>query len=115
MVYFIFHRYEPDSPKALFSILLMVPSGLGLLAHRSTGSGISSIVTAFSYYFIIIFFAISYRLSPFHPLAKFPGPILNRISKLQSFRMVVRGHLHQYYQELHQQYGDIVRVGECIR
>jgi hypothetical protein len=32
--------------------------------------------------FLILFYVTFYSLSPFHPLAKYPGPIINKVSKL---------------------------------
>ncbi|KAH0838343.1 high nitrogen upregulated cytochrome P450 monooxygenase 2 [Lanmaoa asiatica] len=52
-----------------------------------------------------------YRLSPFHPLAKYPGPIMCKISQLWAVVIYSRGKAHQYRKLLHDQYGPIVRIG----
>ncbi|CAD6593595.1 MAG: hypothetical protein ASARMPRED_007693 [Alectoria sarmentosa] len=44
------------------------------------------------------------------PLAKFPGPRLSAISRLPFLRAHFRGKLHDYFVDLHAQYGPIVRV-----
>ncbi|THU97993.1 cytochrome P450 [Dendrothele bispora CBS 962.96] len=54
---------------------------------------------------------VAYRLSPFHPLANYPGPWIARTSKIWTFWKSLDGKLPQYYQRLHAQYGSIVRVG----
>ncbi|KAK7464844.1 hypothetical protein VKT23_006049 [Stygiomarasmius scandens] len=54
---------------------------------------------------------ITYRLSPFHPLANYPGPLIARISKLWTVWKAFDGKLPQYYQCLHAHYGPIVRTG----
>ncbi|KAG5730825.1 Cytochrome P450 67, partial [Termitomyces sp. T112] len=54
---------------------------------------------------------VVYRLSPFHPLAKYPGPLLCRVSKMYMAFLSLGGKQHTYYLQLHEQYGDIVRVG----
>lgn len=113
-MYLVFHRYEPDSPAAIISSFLLVPGGLGLLARQCTGSTLALAITTIAYYFLLALFTVLYRLSPFHPLAKFPGPVLHKISKLRSAHVAQKGHLHVYYQQLHRRYGDIVRVGECV-
>lgn len=53
-----------------------------------------------------------YRLSPFHRLASFPGPLACRWTKLaQSFaNRNLKG--FQELDKLHRKYGDYVRIGE---
>lgn len=47
----------------------------------------------------------------FHPLARVPGPKLAAISNIWHARQIARGRMAQLGVELHQKYGDIVRVG----
>jgi hypothetical protein len=54
---------------------------------------------------------VLYRLSPFHPLASFPGPIINKLTSLRLATAAASGKRHVYVAELHKQYGVIVRVG----
>ena len=68
---------------------------LSLLIHLSTL--VSSIIV--------------YRLSPIHPLARYPGPALLKLSKWPAVWIAVHGKQHFYYQSLHEQYGDVVRIG----
>lgn len=80
----------------------------------------SSIVTAtlstFSvYYGTILLLVAGYRLSPFHPLAKQPGPLLNRLSKVHMAWQTTKGNQHLFYADLHRIYGDVVRIGKCCR
>jgi cytochrome P450 len=46
----------------------------------------------------------------FHPLRKFPGPLLMRASRLPYIYEFVRGVFPYRMTELHQQYGEVVRV-----
>jgi len=55
-----------------------------------------------------------YRLSPLHPLARFPGPILYKVSKLWPAFAAYQGKLQGYHKEMHEKYGPIVRVGPSI-
>lgn len=72
-------------------------------------------VAAFStFYTTLALSIISYRLSPFHPLAKYPGPSLAKVSKWWGVWVTAHGKQHIYYQKLHQKYGPYVRVGELI-
>lgn len=58
---------------------------------------------------------VVYRLSPFHPLAKYPGPIACKISQLWAVLIYSRGKAHHYRKLLHDQYGPIVRIGTPLR
>lgn len=53
-----------------------------------------------------------YRLSPWHPLAKYPGPRLAKLTKFWAVVVVLRKRQLQTVKELHAKYGQIVRVGE---
>ena len=51
-----------------------------------------------------------YRLN-FHPLAKYPGPLLGRITSLHSLYLAWSGERHLAFERYHQRYGTIVRFG----
>ncbi|KIW30806.1 uncharacterized protein PV07_02506 [Cladophialophora immunda] len=51
-----------------------------------------------------------YNVSPFHPLAKYPGPLLWRASRLPASWRQARGDLYQCIDAIHTQYGAIVRI-----
>lgn len=58
-------------------------------------------------------FTILYRLSPFHPLASYPGPFAARISKFwAAYNTFTRGDMHRTLRALHEKYGEVVRVGK---
>ncbi|EPQ56830.1 hypothetical protein GLOTRDRAFT_39098, partial [Gloeophyllum trabeum ATCC 11539] len=59
----------------------------------------------------IVCITVVYRLSPWHPLASFPGPLSHRITDLKLAYMVYTGKRHQRIAELHREYGRIVRTG----
>ncbi|KIY50421.1 cytochrome P450 [Fistulina hepatica ATCC 64428] len=54
---------------------------------------------------------VAYRLSPLHPLAKFPGPYLWSISSLFLVRVSFAGKRHHLIRNLHEKYGKFVRIG----
>ncbi|KAI0046870.1 cytochrome P450 [Auriscalpium vulgare] len=56
-------------------------------------------------------FTALYRLSPFHPLAGYPGPQYWWISSLWLTYISFRGRRHLVLDELHRQYGPFVRIG----
>ncbi|KAJ6553667.1 hypothetical protein B0H10DRAFT_1848822, partial [Mycena sp. CBHHK59/15] len=112
----IFKRYEPETPLPLVVLLGIVPGVLtaAVNVYGNYGCVIPPIFvtvasTYTTFYAILVLCILSYRVSPFHPLAKYPGPFLHKLSK---FRMVWilfwRDHLGvdiTYYQSLHKKYG----------
>lgn len=46
----------------------------------------------------------------FHPLARYPGPLLGRASSLWYARSLSRGTIAQDTLSLHEKYGDVVRI-----
>lgn len=55
---------------------------------------------------------IAYRLSPWHPLARYPGPFLYRATNLILTAWEASGFRNQHVRSLHERYGDVIRVGE---
>lgn len=116
VTYFIYKRYEPANiPSAIF-LLLAIP-GLLVQQLRSHFSDVLSAIAAIfsAYWAFIIIYTIAYRLSPFHPLAKYPGPLLCKVSKLWVSHIASTGKYHLYAKELHDQYGEMVRIGGSAR
>ncbi|KAF9254065.1 cytochrome P450, partial [Marasmius fiardii PR-910] len=54
---------------------------------------------------------ITYRLSPYHPLADIPGPKMFKMSKLWRAYICWKGDQHRVLKALHDEYGTIVRTG----
>jgi hypothetical protein len=52
-----------------------------------------------------------YRISPFHPLAKVPGPPLARLSRFWATRAALSDRQYVLSHELFARYGDVVRTG----
>ncbi|PSN68465.1 cytochrome P450 monooxygenase-like protein [Corynespora cassiicola Philippines] len=59
---------------------------------------------------VYIFARVIYNLF-FHPLAKYPGPNIARITNMWLVRTYMSGQMHNIMEEQHQRYGDVVRVG----
>lgn len=57
---------------------------------------------------------VLYRLSPFHPLAKYPGPRLWWISSIKLVLVSWTGRRHYILDELHAKYGPYVRTGTSV-
>ncbi|KAF8515285.1 cytochrome P450 [Gautieria morchelliformis] len=63
------------------------------------------------YAFSALLCTIAYRLSPFHPLARYPGPRLWWISSLRLAYVSFHGRRHFILHALHAKYGPFVRIG----
>jgi hypothetical protein len=71
------------------------------LALKATGT----------YFLSLILSTIAYRISPWHPLAAYPGPILWRLSSLVLVYASFSGKRHVVIDRLHKKYGKFVRIG----
>ena len=57
---------------------------------------------------------ILYRLSPFHPLYRYPGPVWWRTSMLWHAVHTITGQQMRHLKAMHERHGDIIRIGSCI-
>ncbi|KAI0761271.1 high nitrogen upregulated cytochrome P450 monooxygenase 2 [Trametes elegans] len=93
-------------------LLILVPNLIGVELLWNKFAPISTIAIALSVFCLTTLFSITfYRLSPFHPLAKYPGPLVCRLSKFWLASIAYSGRQHLYIKSLHEQYGDVVRIG----
>ncbi|KAH9169509.1 high nitrogen upregulated cytochrome P450 monooxygenase 2 [Lactarius sanguifluus] len=100
-----FRYLEPRSKPPLVALLVVLPALLSLPISYHVQWPIASLPLAFvTYGTFLVSFTLAYRISPLHPLAKYPGPIIAKSSK-------GKGDLHRQYKSLHDRYGDVVRVG----
>ncbi|CAL1708270.1 unnamed protein product [Somion occarium] len=110
--WWIYHLFEPTDLLSTSLLLLGVPTVLTTLLQVQFTSLVTAVLAIFvSYYFILLALVTGYRLSPFHPLAQYPGPLPGKMSKLWDAWMTAKGNHHQYVRALHDKYGDIVRIG----
>jgi hypothetical protein len=101
-----------------FWLALEILAAVGLFSTErythgaSTLSALSSTAATISCHVVaLIASAVLYRLSPFHPLARFPGPLINRITSLRLVQIVASGKRYQIVNDLHKRYGVAVRTG----
>ncbi|KAI0265912.1 high nitrogen upregulated cytochrome P450 monooxygenase 2 [Gloeopeniophorella convolvens] len=110
--YLYFKRFEPASKFPLLVLLILIPSILSYGFASSLVSSSQGVAATFAlYYTTILLSTATYRLSPWHPLAKYPGPFLARLSKFWLAAVAVRGKQHVNLKRLHERYGDVVRIG----
>jgi hypothetical protein len=90
----------------------MIPALLSSPISYTVRSPYTALPLAFAAYWSgLLFFTLAYRLSPFHPLAKYPGPFLAKTSKWWAAYLSGTGDQHRFIKRLHDRYGDVVRIG----
>ncbi|EKM51676.1 uncharacterized protein PHACADRAFT_212308 [Phanerochaete carnosa HHB-10118-sp] len=107
----IFKRWEPLCIPIVSSLLFFAPAAVStlLVSHFGVPRGL---VLGFSIYFTTLLSSIViYRISPFHPLARYPGPLLAKVTKFYHVAKVYSGKQQRYAKQMHETYGDIVRTG----
>ncbi|KAI0265784.1 high nitrogen upregulated cytochrome P450 monooxygenase 2 [Gloeopeniophorella convolvens] len=107
-----FRHFEPRAPLPLVALLIIAPLLLSVpISHYVAPPSLAVAIAFTAYESLLVFFTIAYRLSPFHPLAKYPGPLISKTSKWWAAYVTVRGDGQRYMKGLHERYGDVVRVG----
>jgi hypothetical protein len=110
LAHLVSHHIPPASLTAFASVVLGVPIVLTVISQPA--SSILYFLKTTAIYLLTVGASITaYRLSPFHPLAKYPGPVLARVSRLWATQGVIRGYQHLESHELFTRYGDVVRTG----
>ena len=110
--YQCFHHLESRYNGPLIALLFVVPTLLSIPISYHVPWPAAAVLSGFlTYGSAVKFFTLMYRLSPFHPLAKYPGPALTKMSKFWVAYLCAQGDQHRYYKSLHDRYGDVVRVG----
>ncbi|KAJ7637018.1 high nitrogen upregulated cytochrome P450 monooxygenase 2 [Roridomyces roridus] len=108
----LFNKFEDRHLTLLSRLLVVLPLIPAALFLSHCTSSFSALCVAYAICYITLLTSIAcYRLSPFHPLSKYPGPILARLSKWWSIYQTYTGKTHTTYLELHRKYGRIVRTG----
>ncbi|KAA1467191.1 high nitrogen upregulated cytochrome P450 monooxygenase 2 [Dentipellis sp. KUC8613] len=113
--YILLKRNEPKEHffSSLFAFLIVIPGLLTVLLTAIYPSLLGAALISYaSYWTLFLILPAAYRLSPFHPLAQYPGPVLAKLTQWWAVYHATRsGQIHLVYQRLHERYGDYVRVG----
>ena len=114
----VYKKYEPDARMLLLHLvcLVFIPVVPGcLILSKYFNHIILALAVSFVVFHISLLSSIViYRLSPWHPLASYPGPIIARVSMLWTAYTVMSGKSHEYRKMLHDRYGPYVRTGELV-
>lgn len=115
LAYIRLNQRQPETLSGICSVFLGVPIAFTLLLlqqKKPPRTFLESVAISLGVYFgVIIGAVIFYRISPFHPLAGYPGPLVCRISRWWAFKLVRSGNQHRYYYDLHKKFGPVVRTG----
>ncbi|KAJ8514807.1 hypothetical protein ONZ45_g7704 [Pleurotus djamor] len=110
--YLFFKRFEPTHPLIHLVSFIGVPLAWSILVRDPSQQSSTSVVRTIGYYLgTLVISVLSYRLSPLHPLARYPGPVLYKATRWWPALVCLSGKQHLRYEELHRQYGNVVRVG----
>ncbi|TFY64573.1 hypothetical protein EVJ58_g2549 [Rhodofomes roseus] len=110
-----FKRYEPTDLVSLGILLGVLPAvPVALLRVPLASTPLAILVGYASFYAFLLFSITAYRLSPFHPLYKYPGPLLGRLTNFRGMFIAAGGKQHLYFKEMHAKYGPIVRLGPNV-
>lgn len=112
----IFRRREPSPSGAAITLLCADAALYGLLARLGdlplTHSALVVLAIAGATIVGSLLLSIAaYRLSPWHPLARIPGPWDYKLTKLRVAYSAWHGNHYKNVKKLHDKYGPVVRVG----
>jgi hypothetical protein len=113
LVHTVVHQHEPRSLRGFATLLFLLPVAISLASRPESLLGfVATFSRALPVYWASLAVSVgAYRLSPFHPLARHPGPLLARVSRLWALRVVLSGKQHLVSHQLFERYGDVVRTG----
>ncbi|PAV16379.1 high nitrogen upregulated cytochrome P450 monooxygenase 2 [Pyrrhoderma noxium] len=112
-VHAIYRRFEYDASHIIWhlSFLIGTPSILTATFMNNSSTSTASLFSFSIFYLVLLVNIILYRFSPWHPLAKYPGLIVARVSKLWGAIIMAKGKNHENFKRLHDKYGPYVRIG----
>ena len=109
LVQLIFKQTETCQAFWLLILLLAIPGCLTCLYLPHAGSTLSATVKVFSLFWLTLATSILvYRVSPWHPLAKYPGSFVCKLTNFHLACSALGGKQYLYYHE----FGDVVRIGQ---
>ncbi|KAF9269330.1 high nitrogen upregulated cytochrome P450 monooxygenase 2 [Marasmius fiardii PR-910] len=113
-LHFLFQKLEKTHLKLLTQLAILTPvlPSYVLLNSFNQRSWFWALLVGYSTCFTSLFISIViYRLSPLHPLARHPGPLLAKCTKFWGMYHASTGKNHLKCLEIHRRYGPIVRTG----
>ena len=117
VVHRVYNKFEFEPTNFVTSLLLLAVTpflSFNFVKGHFSSEVYGLLVTFGLFYFTLGLSIVLYRLSPLHPLAKYPGPAILKITKFAVLVPTFRGKQHIFFKKLHEQYGPCVRVGKRI-
>ena len=107
------HYHALNTPaRFTFTLLVVPPALLAFICLADHHAPLRAFALACAVHWATVASAtLLYRASPWHPLARYPGPFHYRLSKLALAWATRDGTQYLHVKALHDRYGDIVRVG----
>ncbi|KAF5315461.1 hypothetical protein D9619_007593 [Psilocybe cf. subviscida] len=105
-------RCDPVAlPKAV-AVLTVVPALPILFSPNQLSTVFPTAISTYGIFYLTLALSITaYRVSPYHPLAKYPGPRIMKITKLWGAYIAYKGQSHVYLKAMHDKYGPTIRIG----
>lgn len=101
---------------ALLLLVVAFTALYGYLLRTSSPDRVAPFVVAVRYFAVYALtttlITIVYRLSPWHPLASYPGPPLAKLTSLWLSYISSTGKRFDIIDKLHQEYGPFLRIGK---
>lgn len=110
----VFRIFEPRHPMIHLLLLLVIPLALAQLLTTFPPPAPSRLRVLIDYLVGLVLSTIIYRLSPIHPLAKYPGPLLCRITQFREMFAAGSTKRGRWIVSMHEKYGPFVRTGEML-
>ena len=108
----VFRKYKTYNIRAHAAILFAPPIIFTLFTNPVQHNLLRALLAnSATYLSTLVLSVLVYRISPIHPLARYPGPIGCKVSKFWMGCICIPGFQHQYIKSLHERYGDVVRIG----
>nr|BAL05149.1 cytochrome P450 [Phanerodontia chrysosporium] len=107
----IFKHLEPTYIPAVLFLLVLVPLYLSASLLPHFGPLLGPLIAFTTYHTSLLTSIGLCRISPWHPLAKYPGPLPAKLSKWWMVWKERDCKQHFYLEDLHKRYGDVVRIG----
>ncbi|KZV95507.1 cytochrome P450 [Exidia glandulosa HHB12029] len=108
----LFRRREPTIASALAIVAGADAALFAILERLELGLPASTLVYSLggTTFATLLLSIAAYRLSPWHPLARYPGPLLHRLTKLRTVYASWRGNHFKEMAKIHDKYGPVVRM-----
>ncbi|KAH9937927.1 high nitrogen upregulated cytochrome P450 monooxygenase 2 [Epithele typhae] len=111
-VHQVFRNFETYSISTHAALLTLPPLVTAIFSAPPGPPFEHALKVSFVVYLATLVLAILvYRVSPLHPLARYPGPLGCKLTKFWMGVISTRGYQHMYIKSLHDQYGSVVRIG----